>query len=151
MAFLLTFLLGCLDGLRSLTPPALVCWAAHLGWLHFGGTRLAFISYRSTLIAVVELIADKLPNTPARTAPLGLIARVFLGGACGLGLATSGGISVSFSVLLASIGALVGAFVGYHSRRLVVSKAHVPDLAAAVVEGVIAIAGGLLILSHVAQ
>jgi len=151
MAFLLTFLLGCLDGLRSLTPPALVCWAAHLGWLHFGGTRLAFISYRSTLIAVVELIADKLPNTPARTAPLGLIARVFLGGACGLGLATSGGISVSFSVLLASIGALVGAFVGYHSRRLVVSKAHVPDLAAAVVEDVIAIASGLLILSHVAQ
>ena len=156
MAFLLTFLFGCVDGLRSLTPPALVCWAAHLGWLNFAGTRLAFISYRSTLIvftllAVVELIADKLPNTPARTAPLGLIARSFLGGACGLGLATSGGIRVSFSVLLASIGALVGAFVGYHSRRLVISKAHVPDLAAAVVEDVIAIASGLFILSHVAQ
>lgn len=156
MAFLLTFLLGCVDGLRSLTPPALVCWAAHLGWLHFAGTRLAFISYRSTLIvftllAVIELIADKLPNTPARTAPFGLIARIFLGGACGLALATSGGISVSFSVLLASIGALVGAFVGYHSRRLVVSKAHVPDLVAAVAEDLIAIAGGLLILSHVAQ
>ncbi len=127
MAFLLTFLLGCVDGLRSLTPPALVRSAAHLGWLHFAGTRLAFINHRSTLIvftllAVVELIADKLPNTPARTAPLGLIARIFLGGACGLGLATSAGISLSFSVLLAPIGALVGAFVGYHSRRLLVSE-----------------------------
>jgi hypothetical protein len=41
--------------------------------------------------------------------------------------------------------------VGYHSRRLVVSKAHVPGLAVAVAEDVIAIAGGLLILWYVAQ
>ena len=106
MAFLLAFLLGFVDGLRSLTPPALVCWAAHLGWLHFAGTRLAFIDHRSTLVvftvlAVAELIADKLPNTPARTAPLGLIARIFFGGACGLAIATSTGMSLSFSLLLA--------------------------------------------------
>jgi uncharacterized membrane protein len=35
-----------------------------------------------TLLAVAELIADKLPNTPARTAPLGLIARIVLGCLC---------------------------------------------------------------------
>ena len=156
MASLLAFLLGCVDGLRSLTPPALVCWAAHLGWLHFAGTRFAFINHRSTLIvftvlAVAELIADKLPNTPARTAPLGLIARILLGGACGLAIATSVGMSLSFSVLLASIGALVGAFVGYHSRRLVVSKAHVPDFTVAVAEDSIAIAVGLLILCYVGR
>jgi uncharacterized membrane protein len=155
MTFLLTFLLGCVDGLRSLTPPALVCWAAHLGWLHFAGTRLAFINHPSTLIvftllAMVELIADKLPSTPARTAPLGLIARIFFGGACGLALATSAGMSLSFSVLLGSIGALVGTFAGYHSRHLIVSKAHIPDLVVAVAEDVIAIAGGLLILCHFA-
>lgn len=156
MASLLAFLLGCVDGLRSLTPPALVCWAAHLGWLHFAGTRFAFINHRSTLIvftvlAVAELIADKLPNTPARTAPLGLIARILLGGACGLAIATSVGMSLSFSALLASIGALVGTFVGYHSRRLIVSQVHVPDFAVAAAEDVIAIAGGLFILRYVAQ
>ena len=156
MTFFLTFLLGCIDGLRSLTPPALICWAAHLGWLHFAGTRFAFIDHRATLIvftslAVGELIADKLPNTPARTAPLGLIARIFLGGACGLSLAISAGGSLFFSALLASIGALFGTFVGYHSRRLVVSKAHVPDFAVAVAEDAIAIAGGLLTLWYVAQ
>jgi len=156
MASLLAFLLGCVDGLRSLTPPALVCWAAHLGWLHFAGTRFAFINHRSTLIvftvlAVAELIADKLPNTPARTAPLGLIARILLGGACGLAIATSVGMSLSFSVLLASIGALVGTFVGYHSRRLIVSQVHVPDFAVAAAEDVIAIAAGLFILRYVAQ
>ncbi len=156
MAFLLAFLLGCVDGLRSLTPPALVCWAAYLGWLHFAGTRLAFINHRSTLIvftvlAVAELIADKLPNTPARTAPIGMIARIFLGGACGLAIATSAGTRVSLSVLLASMGAFIGAFVGYHTRRLIVSKVHAPDFAVAAAEGVTAIAGGLLILRYVAR
>jgi len=156
MVFLLTFFLGFVDGLRSLTPPALICWAAYLGRLHFAGTRLAFINHRSTLIiftllAAVELIADKLPNTPARTAPVGLIARIFLGGACALALATSAGMSLSFAVLLGSMGAFVGTFAGYHSRRLVVSKAHVPDLAVAVAEDMVAIAGGLLILWYVAQ
>ena len=66
---LLCFLLGCVTGLRSLTPPATVCWAAHLGWLHFAGTKLAFLGRLVTLIvftllALIELIADKLPNTP---------------------------------------------------------------------------------------
>lgn len=156
MAFLLTFLLGFDNGLRSLTAPALVCWAAYFGWLHFAGTRLAFINHPATLIvftllAVVELIVDKLPNTPARTAPLGLSARIVFGGACGLALATSAGISLLFSVLLGSIGALVGTFAGYHSRRLIVSKAHVPDVAVAAAEDVIAIAGGLLILGCFAR
>ena len=89
MAILLLFFLGCIDGLRSLTGPAVVCWAAHLGWLHFAGTRFAFVDRPFTLIvftllAIAELIGDKLPGTPARTALVGLIARVALGGACGL-------------------------------------------------------------------
>lgn len=63
MAFLLLFVFGFVDGLRSFTAPALVCWA-DLGWLHFTGTKLAFIDHPSTLIvftllAIVELIADK--------------------------------------------------------------------------------------------
>jgi uncharacterized membrane protein len=154
MAFLLSFLLGCVDGLRSLTAPAIVCWAAHFGWLHFAGTKFAFIAHRSTLtvftlLAIVELVLDKLPNTPARTAPVGLIARIVLGGASGLALATGAGISVSLAGVIASIGAIAGAFGGYHIRRAVVLKTHLPDLVVAIAEDAIAIAGGLLIVSHV--
>lgn len=154
MAFLLSFLLGFVDGLRSLTAPAIVCWAAHFGWLHFAGTKFAFIDHRSTLIvftmlAIIELVADKLPNTPARTAPVGLIARVVLGGASGLALAASAGMSEPLAGVIASIGAIVGAFAGYHVRRAVVFKAHLSDLVAAVAEDAIAIAGGLLIVSQV--
>jgi|SRR5580658_3971428 uncharacterized membrane protein len=154
MAFLLSFLLGFVDGLRSLTAPAVVCWAAHLGWLDFAGTKFAFIDHRSTLVvftllAIVELVIDKLPNTPARTAPVGLIARIVLGGASGLALATGAGISLTLAGVIASVGAIAGAFGGYHVRRAVVLKAHLPGLVAALAEDVIAIAGGLLIVSHV--
>jgi uncharacterized membrane protein len=154
MTFLLSFLLGLVDGLRSLTAPAIVCWAAHLGWLHLAGTKFAFIDHPSTLmvftlLAIIELVVDKLPNTPARTAPVGLIARVILGGASGLALAAGAGISISWAGLIASIGAIAGAFAGYHFRRALVFKAHLPDLVAAIAEDAITIAGGLLIVSHV--
>jgi uncharacterized membrane protein len=151
MPFLLLFLFGFVDGLRSLTAPAILCWAAHLGWLHFAGTRFAFIDHRSTLIgftmlAIIELVADKLPNTPARTSPVGLIARIVLGGASGLALAASAGVSVPLAGVIASVGAIAGAFAGYHIRRAAVLQAQLPDLVAAVAEDAIAIAGGLLIV-----
>jgi uncharacterized membrane protein len=156
MAFLLTFLLGFADGLRSMTPPAIVCWAAHCGWLHFEGTKFAFIGHPPTLIlftllAIVELVLDKLPNTPARTAPVGLTARILVGGASGLALATGAGMSVSLPLagVIASIGAVAGAFAGYHVRHAVVLRAHLPDIVVALAEDAITIAGGLLIVSHI--
>jgi uncharacterized membrane protein len=156
MGLLLSFLLGFVDGLRSMTAPAIVCWAARLGWLHFAGTKFAFIDHPSTLIvftllAVVELVLDKLPNTPPRTAPVGLIARIALGGACGLALATGAGFSVSWTLagVIGSLGAIAGAFTGYHTRRAVVLKAHLPDLVVAIAEDAIAIVSGLIVVSHI--
>ena len=140
------FLLGGVAGLRSLTAPAAVCWGAHFGWLHFAGTKLAFIDHTATLIvftllALVELTTDKLPKTPARTAPLGLSARVIMGGFCGSALAVSAGGSPV-------MGAVAGTFGGYNVRHALVTRTHLPDLAVALVEDVIAIAGGLLVVSH---
>ena len=110
---LLCFLLGFVTGLRSLTPPAAVAWAADLGWLHFAGTKLAFIESPAalvvlTLLALVELIADKLPNTPARTAPPGLIARIVVGCLSGLALARSAGGNLLVAAIVGIVGALSG-------------------------------------------
>jgi uncharacterized membrane protein len=149
----LCFLIGCVTGLRSLTGPAAVCWGAHLGWLHFAETRLAFLNHRTTLIiftllALVELTTDKLPNTPARTAPLGLIARVLFGGFCGAALSLSAGGGVVVAAIVGVLGALAGTFGGYNIRHALVAKAHLPDFAVALAEDAVAIAGGLLIVSH---
>jgi uncharacterized membrane protein len=149
----LCFLLGCTAGLRSLTAPAVVCWAAHLGWLHLAGSKLAFMGHPGTLIfftllAVVELIADKLPKTPPRTAPPGLIARIVFGGLCGTALAISAGASLIIAAITGVIGALFGTFGGYNIRHALVVRAHLPDLAVALLEDVIAIASSFLIVSR---
>jgi len=147
------FLLGFIDGLRSMTAPAVVCWSAYLGWLHFEGTNLAFLEHPATLIVITllalgELVADKLPNTPARTAPVGLIARIVMGGACGAAVAIARGMGPPLAIAVACIGAVVGTFAGYHIRRALVSRARLPDLAVALGEDLFAILGGLVLVSH---
>jgi len=147
------FLLGCVAGLRSLTAPAVVCWGAHLGWLHLEGTKLAFAGHAAalvvfTLLALFELVNDKLPKTPSRTAPPGLIARVVTGAFSGAAIALSGGGSPFIAAVAGIAGALAGTFGGYNIRHALVTRAHLPDLAVALVEDLVAVAGGLLIVSH---
>jgi len=151
---LLSFLLGCVTGLRSMTGPAVVCWGAHFGWLNFAGTKLAFINAPATLIIITllalgELLADKLPGTPARTVPLGLIPRIVLGGLCATALAVSVGGNLVAAAIFGIAGALTGTYGGYNIRKALVSHAHLPDLVVALAEDAIAIVGGLLIVSHV--
>src|SRR4030095_8530251 len=86
--FVLAFGIGIVAGLRSLTAPAVVAWGAHLGWLNLHGSTLAFLGLTTTrailsVLAIGELIADKLPMMSKRTAPAPLIARVVTGGLCG--------------------------------------------------------------------
>ena len=66
--------IGFVAGLRSLTAPAAVSWAAHLGWLDLQGSPLAFMGSMAavaifSILALAELVADKLPTTPNRTTP----------------------------------------------------------------------------------
>jgi len=78
--FLFCFFLGCIAGLRSLTAPAAVCWGAHLGWLHFSGTKLAFIDHNATLIifTLLALPGIALPLLGRNLGPTGMLAGVAL-------------------------------------------------------------------------
>jgi len=147
------FLLGVFGGLRTMTPPAAVCWGAHLGWLHFAGTRLSFIENPITLIvftlfAIGELIADKLPQAPARTMPPGFISRIVFGAACGGALAVSAGGTVGVAAACGVAGAITGTLGGYHGRRALTVNGKLPDLPVALAEDLIAVAGSLLVVSH---
>jgi uncharacterized membrane protein len=44
LILVLAFGLGVVAGLRSMTAPAIVSWAARLGGLHLAGTPLAFLA-----------------------------------------------------------------------------------------------------------
>jgi uncharacterized membrane protein len=150
--YVFAFLIGVIAGLRSLTAPAVVCWAARLGWLHLENTPLAFMAapvttYILSALAVGELIADQLPTTPSRKSPMGFGARLMTGALCGAALAAQ---SQSLVVGLAAgvLGAVAGTLGGYEARvRL--AKAIGKDLPAALLEDAIAIGGAFWIASQI--
>src|ERR671926_1845937 len=131
MTLLFAFLIGFFAGLRSLTPPAAVAWAVHLGWIRLTrplsliGSLPAVIIL--SLLAITEIILDKLPNTPNRTAPPGLIARVVTGGLTGACVSIGGGRSAFVGAGLGLIGGIVGCFGGYHARARLVRSLGQPD------------------------
>jgi uncharacterized membrane protein len=149
--FLLAIGIGIVAGLRSLTAPAIVSWGAHLGWINLHDSPLSFMGSPIavgifTLLAIVELVADKLPKTPARTAPVGLIARIIMGGLCGACLYAAGAAAPIPGAVFGIIGALIGTFAGYHIRHALVTKLNVKDIFIAVPEDIIAIVLACLIV-----
>jgi len=149
----LAFAIGVICGLRSLAGPAVVAWAAHLGWLPLHGTALGFMASWAaviifTLAAVGELAGDKLPQSPSRTAPLGLGARFVTGGLCGAAIAVAGGQALAVGAILGAVGGIIGAFAGYQVRTRLVKALHVPDFVIAIAEDLFAIGCGLFLVSR---
>lgn len=147
MLAIYAFVIGLFAGLRSLTPPAVTAWAVYLGWLNLERPLSAIGSLPAvailTLLAAAELVADKLPQTPSRTAPPGLIARIVTGGLTGACIASGGGQGVFLGALLGAAGGIAGCFAGYRLRTSLVNGLHLQDIYVALVEDVIAIGGSL--------
>jgi len=149
----LAFLIGVFAGLRSLTAPAVVSWATYLGWLKLDGPLALFGNVTcvavSTALAIAELVADKLPKTPARTAPLGLGARIVTSAISGAAVAVAGNQAAALGAALGAVGGVVGAFAGFQARVRLVKALGTRDLVVALLEDAIAIAGSMLAVSHV--
>ena len=145
--------IGIVAGLRAFTAPAIVAWAAHLEWLNLQGSPLAFIGSTTavaifSLLAIGELIGDKLPNIPKRTAIAPLSARIItgaLGGAC---LCVATGTLLVAGALLGGIGGAIGAFVGYEIRKGIVNNLHIKDFVFAACEDLVAIGLALFLVSR---
>ena len=149
----LAFLIGVIAGLRAVTAPALVAWAANRHWLNLDNSPLAFMGSTAavavlTVLALGELVADKLPSTPNRTGLPGLIGRGVLGGLSGAGVAAAVAQSIALGAVLGAAGGIAGAFAGYEMRTRLVRALEVPDFVIALLEDAVAIAGGLLIASR---
>ena len=146
------FLIGVIAGLRALTAPTLVAWAAGLGWINLDGTPFHFLSfpitrYILTAAALGEIVNDKLPNTPSRKAPPGFITRIVTGGFSGAALGASHE-SLVLGLLAGVVGAVVGTLGGAEFRSRLVKAIGGKDLPIALLEDVIAVVGAYLIVSH---
>ena len=148
----LSFLIGLLGGLRSLTAPAVTAWAAYLGWLTLdsplaligSGLAVGLLSVG----ALGELVLDKLSFAPNRTDPLGIGARLAGGALTGACVAASAGTSAVLGAVLGAIGGIVGCFAGYRARVGLVKALGVPDIYVALAEDLVAIAGCLWVVSR---
>jgi uncharacterized membrane protein len=150
MSFLLlALLIGIIAGLRSMTAPAVVSWAARLGWIHLNSSWLAFLGYSwtpwiLTIAALGELVVDKLPSTPSRRMPPSFAFRIVSGSIAGAAIGVSHN-----SLLLGLVGGAIGAVIGTlggAAARSTLAQTFGKDLPAALLEDAVAIIGAILIL-----
>lgn len=129
--------------------PTAVSWAARRGLLRIGDTSLAFMNYHYTpfiltVLALGELIADKLPFIPSRKAPPSFIFRIATGALTGATIGAARHGLISFS-LLGAVGAVAGTMAGAEFRATL-ARFFGRDLPAALVEDLCALLAIVLCL-----
>jgi uncharacterized membrane protein len=134
-----------------MTAPAIVSWAVYAGWLHVQNTPLAFFGYRATpyiftVLALGELVADKLPSTPSRKSAMGFAARILMGAVGGAAVGASSGV-LTGGLLVGAAGALLGTLGGYEGRVRLAKAIH-GDLPVAIFEDALAVCGAIWIVSR---
>ena len=152
MLIAVAFCLGVVSGLRAVTAPAVVSWAARFGVLALTGTHLAFLGYATTpwiltALAVGEMINDKLPGTPSRKVPAQVAARVLSGAFVGASIGTVAH-ALPLCLMAGILGALVGTYGGAAARGLL-AGAFGRDLPAALLEDAVAIVLAIFAVSRI--
>jgi uncharacterized membrane protein len=143
----LSLLIGIIAGLRAMTAPAAVSWAARLGWLDVSRTVLAFVGYAYTAwifaaLALVELVTDQLPSTPSRTVPIQFGTRIITGALSGGALGAGAGALVT-GLMAGIVGAIIGT-PGGRAFRARLASTFGSDRPAALIEDAIALGGAFL-------
>ena len=137
------FALGVACGLRAMVGLAAVSWAASSQQLPLQGTWLAFLGnrvapYITSLLAIGEMINDKLPKTPSRLVPPQFGARVVMGALTGAAIGLSHEHLV-MGILSGIIGSVAGTLAGSKARALA-AQLFGRDLPGALLEDVLAVA-----------
>jgi uncharacterized membrane protein len=142
-------LFGVVAGMRAVTAPAIYFLAR--------GPLAAGIVL--AVLAVVELVGDKLPSTPARTRPMPLAFRLLSGAIVGCFVGSAGGahgwtgfpaMSVSSGQVVGAVagivGAVIGTYGGYYARIAAVRR--IGALPSAFFEDALAIGLGIFAITR---
>jgi uncharacterized membrane protein len=149
MVYLLALVIGIIAGLRTMTAPAAMSWAAYLGYLNLEGNWLAFMGSRFTtlifsVLALGEFVTDQLPSTPSRKVPVQFGARIVSGALTGAAIGFDGGTLLG-GLAAGVVGAVIGTFGGAAVRSRL-ATAFGRDLPAALIEDAVAIVGAILVV-----
>ncbi len=149
MVSLLALFMGGVAGLRAMMAPALVTWAAALGWLDLSGSYLSFLSSNwavliLTILAVLELVTDQLPNTPSRKVPQQFITRLVTGGVAGAAIGIPHDLWLA-GLVSGVLGAAVGTYGGAWARAKL-AESFGKDPPAAFIEDAVAFVLAFIII-----
>jgi uncharacterized membrane protein len=152
--YVLAIPIGVITGLRCMTAPAAISWAARLGWLPLENTWLSFLGFAATpyilsALAIAELINDKLPKTPSRKAVGPFATRVLVGAMCGAAIGIKCG-EITAGLVAGALGAVAGTLGGYEFRMRLVRATGGKDLPIALLEDAIAVGGAIFIVTRLA-
>jgi uncharacterized membrane protein len=144
--------IGAVSGLRSMAGPAIISKAANHKLLDLRKGPFAWFgsdnaSSSATLLAVAELIADKLPFRADRTDAPSLIFRAISGGVCGYAVCGRGGAKKEkwMSAVVGASAALAASWAGFEYRK----RVKLPPLLAAVVEDAVAVGAGAAVVAAI--
>lgn len=149
LVLLLALLIGVVAGLRTLTAPAVLAWAAALQWINLSGTWASWMGHWATVavltvLAVLELVSDKMPTIPSRKTAPQFLARVVSGAFSGAVLGTAWGYRWG-SLGAGMIGAVLGTLGGYAARTRLVAANGGKDRPVALGEDIFAAAAGIAV------
>ena len=144
----LALVIGIVAGLRTMTAPAAIAWAAARGHLALEGGWLAFFGWRFTpwiftLLAAGELVTDQLPSTPSRKVPVQFGARLVSGAVCGAAVGY-GAAATLVGLVLGLAGAVIGTLGGAAARGWLAARFG-SDRPAALIEDAVAILAAVLV------
>lgn len=143
--------LGAMAGMRSMSAPAFLSGYFAREFKRSGTRgrwRLLYSPDVATTLKVLaagELVADKLPFVPRRTAPASLVVRALSGALVGAALATHRRRPAAVPALIAAVAAIASSVGAFHARRALGRKLRLHDFAIAVAEDAVVLAAGATI------
>ena len=149
LVLLLALLIGVVAGLRAFTAPAVLAWAAFLHWINLSGTWASWMGHWATVavltvLAVAELVSDKMPTIPSRKSAPQFLVRIATGAFAGAVLGTAWGYRRG-SLGAGMIGAVLGTLGGYAARTALVAASEGRDRPVALGEDIVAVIAGVAV------
>ena len=145
--------LGFISGMRTTFAPALTAHFfskkpnAALAQSKLGFIQSPAAAIVTKLMAVAEIIGDKLPDTPDRTVAPQVMARVASGAFTGAVFSTANKDNVVKGILIGGATALAATFATFYARKYVSKNTFIKEPVTGAFEDAFAIESGILLLS----
>jgi uncharacterized membrane protein len=138
-----------LAGMRTSSGPAIASQVlSHHYSKRLKSSPLNFMQSKTvanilTGLTVVEVIGDKLPTTPNRTKPAGIIFRGLSGALAGASIYKASGNNVLMGTLIGTAAAVASTFISFGLRKSIVKNTSIIDPIIGALEDALVIGAGV--------